>query len=100
MPLMYQWYRRLLDIPFHVVCGVGFLFSYYLLIIFFFTCMSTNSTTCSGPTVWDPLVSADRACRLRGWFASEFGNFVAVEKIIVGLGYLPFNLLILTETLT
>ena len=37
MPLMYQWYRRLLDIPFHVVCGVGFLFSYYLLIIFFFS---------------------------------------------------------------
>ena len=35
MPLMYQWYRRLLDIPFHVVCGVGFLFSYYPLIIFF-----------------------------------------------------------------
>ena len=35
MPLMYQWYRRLLDKPFHVVCGVGFLFSYYLLIIFF-----------------------------------------------------------------
>ena len=80
MPFMYQWYRRLLHLLFHVVWGCEISFSYYLLTIFFSLYTSTNSAICSGPIVWDFLVSTDRACRLRGWSKSKLGNFVAVEK--------------------
>ena len=52
MPFMYQWYRRLLYLLFHVGWGCEISFSYYLLKIFFHFIRLLIVPSVPGPSCW------------------------------------------------